>query len=74
MTEKNKKVFFTLREAAEYLNEAEATVRDWVARRIIPHYKRGRRLQFNIEEIIVWDRRRNYRPTLEERMAGNAKR
>lgn len=59
--------FWNLEEVARYLNEAPPTVREWVARRRIPFYKRGRRLQFNIDEIKKWDRESNYRPTLSER-------
>jgi len=59
--------FWNLKEVASYLNESPATVREWVARRRIPFYKRGRRLQFNIYEIKKWDRESNYRPTLSER-------
>ena len=59
--------FWNLEEVATYLNESPATVREWVARRRIPFYKRGRRLQFNIDEIKKWDRETNYRATLSER-------
>ncbi len=59
--------FWTLKDCATYLNESPATVREWVARRRIPFYKRGRRLQFNIAEVKAWDREKNYRPTLSER-------
>jgi len=59
--------FWNLDDVATYLNESPATVREWVARRRIPFYKRGRRLQFNIDEIKNWDRESNYRPTLSER-------
>ena len=59
--------FWNLEEVATYLNESPATVREWVARRRIPFYKRGRRLQFNIDEIKEWDREANYRAPLSER-------
>jgi excisionase family DNA binding protein len=59
--------FLTLRELATYLNESPSTIRTWVAQRRIPHYKRGRRLQFNIDEIKEWDRENNYRAPLSER-------
>jgi|GEM_PF-1938926 len=68
---KVERAFWSLEEVAEYLNESPATVRDWVARRRIPFYKRGRRLQFRKDEIDAWDRERNYRPTLAERIAAN---
>jgi len=74
MGDKRNKVFFSLPEVCEYLNEAEGTVRSWVAKRLIPCYRRGKRLQFNIQEVEAWDTRRNRRATLEERAAGNAKR
>lgn len=60
------KVFWSLEEIADYLNESPATVRDWVARRKIPYYKRGRRLRFKIEEIEKWDREENHRPRLSD--------
>ena len=59
--------FWNLEDVASYLNEATSTIRTWVAQRRIPHYKRGRRLQFNIDEVKQWDAERNYRPTLSER-------
>jgi excisionase family DNA binding protein len=61
------RAFWSLEEVATYLNESPYTIREWVARRRIPFYKRGRRLQFNIDEIKEWDRESNYRPTLSER-------
>ncbi|MGD8718374.1 MAG: helix-turn-helix domain-containing protein [Candidatus Zixiibacteriota bacterium] len=61
------RAFWGVEEVAEYLNESPHNIYDWVARRRIPFYKRGRRLQFNIEEIKKWDRERNYRPTVAER-------
>jgi len=63
------RAFWDLTEVAEYLNESAHTIREWVARRRIPFYKRGRRLRFNIAEIKEWDRERNYRPTVAERFA-----
>lgn len=54
------RVFFGLNEISDYLNESPNTVRDWVQRRKIPFYKRGKRLQFNLEEIKTWDKKRNY--------------
>jgi excisionase family DNA binding protein len=61
------RAFWNLEEVATYLNESPHTIREWVARRKIPFYKRGRRLQFSIEEVKKWDRASNYRPTLSER-------
>ena len=60
----SEKVFWSLEEIAQYLNEAAGTIREWVARRKIPYYKRGRRLRFKIEEIEKWDREVNFRPPL----------
>ena len=60
----SEKVFWSLEEIAQYLNEAAGTIREWVARRKIPYYKRGRRLRFKIEEIEKWDREENFRPPL----------
>ena len=59
--------FWNLEDVATYLNESPATIREWVARRRIPFYKRGRRLQFNIDEIKAWDLESNYRAPLSER-------
>jgi excisionase family DNA binding protein len=61
------RAFWNLNDVAAYLNESPHTIREWVARRRIPHYKRGRRLQFNIAEIKAWDREANYRAPLSER-------
>ncbi|MGD8718570.1 MAG: helix-turn-helix domain-containing protein [Candidatus Zixiibacteriota bacterium] len=60
------KIFWSLEEISEYLNESPSTVREWVARRKIPYYKRGKRLKFKIEEIEKWDKEKNYRPPLYE--------
>jgi len=54
------KIFLTIDELAEYLNEAVGTIREWVLQRRIPFYKRGRRLQFKLQEIIKWDEERNH--------------
>jgi excisionase family DNA binding protein len=58
------KVFCSLEDISQYLNESPSTVREWVARRKIPHYKRGKRLQFKLAEIEKWDREVNYRTPL----------
>ena len=52
--------FVFLEEIAIYLNESPSTIRDWCQRKKIPFYKRGKRLQFNLEEIKAWDKERNY--------------
>ena len=49
------KAFWTIKEVAEYLSESHYTIYDWVARKKIPYYKRGRNLRFNINEIQEWD-------------------
>jgi len=61
------KAFWNLQEVATYLNESPYTIREWVARRRIPFYKRGRRLQFRIDEVKKWDREVNYNAPLSER-------
>jgi excisionase family DNA binding protein len=61
------RAFWNLDDVATYLNESPHTIREWVARRRIPFYKRGRRLQFNIDEIKRWDREANYNAPLSER-------
>ncbi len=43
-----------IEEVATILNEKVNTVRDWVARKRIPCYKPGKRLQFSLEEIAEW--------------------
>jgi len=60
----SEKVFWSLEETAQYLNESPSTLRTWVAQRKIPFFKRGRRLRFKIEEIKKWDGEVNYRPAL----------
>ncbi len=57
---KNDKVFLSIKEVAEFLNEPVGTIRAWVAARRIPYYKRGRRLQFKLEELIQWDEEKNH--------------
>lgn len=59
--EKPEKRFYTLEEIAEYLNESPFTIYYWCQIGKIPHYKRGKRLMFDLEEIIKWDKENNYR-------------
>ena len=59
------KVFLNIEELADYLNEPIGTIREWVARRKIPFYKRGRRIQFKLEDIIKWDEENNRVGTIE---------
>lgn len=55
------KAFVTLEEVAKYLIESTSTIPDWCQRRKIPHYKRSKRLQFDLEDIKKSDRENNYR-------------
>jgi len=54
--------FANVMEIAKILNESPFTIRDWKNRGKIPFFKRGRRLQFDVEEIMKWDQECNYHP------------
>ena len=56
------KKFVGVKELARILNERLGTIYHWVQQRKIPHFRRGRLLQFDLEEIEKWDKENNYRP------------
>lgn len=49
-----KKKYMNVIECAEYLGLQPCTIYKYVSLRIIPHYKIGRRLLFDVEEIDTW--------------------
>ena len=48
---------FTLKEAAEYLEVAEITVRRWVKNKLIKSKKIGKNIVFDVDELKVFNRR-----------------
>lgn len=40
--------------AAQYLGLSESTVRKYVSRRLLDHYKVGRLVQFSINDLDAW--------------------
>lgn len=49
--------YLTLEQAAVFLNAKVGTLRVWVRRRGVPHYKPGRNLLFRQAELESWMRR-----------------
>ncbi len=49
---------FTLKEAAEYLEVAEITVRRWVKERLLPHRKIGKNYVFDADELKAFKKAR----------------
>lgn len=45
---------FSVREAAEYLNIAEWTLRSWISQKRIPYVKLGSRTLFDINDLNKW--------------------
>lgn len=59
-----------IEEAAAYLKMAKQTVYSMVSRRLLPYFKRGKRVFFRREELLSWlERGRKY--TKEEIQSGN---
>lgn len=53
----NKKEVLTSTEAAQYLGLSKARLYKLTSERLIPHYKSGRLVYFNREELIAWMQR-----------------
>ena len=67
---KVEKAFITFDDLVLYTSLPVGTLRDYVARKTIPHYKVGRRLVFKLAEIDAW-LAEHYRPTIAERIAAH---
>jgi len=48
----------TVKDLCEYLKIGENTVRNWIRTSQIPHYKVGRLVRFDLQEIKTWMKRR----------------
>jgi excisionase family DNA binding protein len=46
--------YYTISQLSSLLNVPIKTIRHWVYRREVPHYKIGRHLRFNAQEIQKW--------------------
>ena len=44
----------SLEEIAQHLGVSKDTVRAWIKKNIIPHYKIGRQYKFKISEVDSW--------------------
>jgi excisionase family DNA binding protein len=42
------------RDAAQYLGISESTVRKFLMRRLLPHYKLGKVVRFSINDLDAW--------------------
>lgn len=51
MTEKNFPKLYNYKEAAEFLNLAESTLRIWMCRKYLPHFKIGKKVRFSEEHL-----------------------
>jgi len=49
-----KEHLMTMGEVAEYLQCSVSTVRRWVARGRVPHYRMGRMIRFRRGEVDAW--------------------
>ena len=43
-----------IQKIAEILDTSPKTIYDWTATRKIPHYKLGRLVKFDIDEVMAW--------------------
>ena len=59
--------WFNLKELCEYLPDrpARQTVYGWISQRAIPHYKKGKKLQFLKSEIDEWLKTDKHKTTSE---------
>ena len=46
--------YLTLEQAAVYLQAPPATIRGWMRRKGLPHYKPGKRVLFRARELDRW--------------------
>ena len=47
---------------AELLDVKERTVREWVAKKVVPYHKLGRLVRFNLQEVRKWYHSREVAP------------
>ena len=70
--EKNNTEIMNIEEAAVYLKMAKQTVYSMISRRILPYFKRGKRVFFRRAELLTWlEKGRKY--TKEEIQSDNFK-
>jgi excisionase family DNA binding protein len=58
-----------IRAAAKLANLAVPTIRRLIAQKQFPHYRSGRKLWFNTDDIIRWRESCHYLPTSENEVA-----
>ncbi len=44
----------SIEKIAEILDTSPKTIYDWTATRRIPHYKLGRLVKFDVDEVMAW--------------------
>jgi len=44
----------TLEEVADHLGVSKDTVRNWIRKEVIPHYRVGKQYRFKLSEIDKW--------------------
>ena len=58
------KKYISVKELAEYISIKPSTIYAWVHEGYIPHYKIGRLVRFNMEEIERWIKKRKAKSIL----------
>lgn len=56
--ENNKPKFLDVKSVAYMFDLHPQTIYTWVRRKRIPHYKVGGVIRFNVDELIVWAKKR----------------
>lgn len=44
----------TLEEVADHLGVSKDTIRNWIRKEVIPHYRVGKQYRFKLSEIDKW--------------------
>jgi len=44
----------TLEEVSEHLGVSKDTIRNWIRKEVIPHYRVGKQYRFKLSEIDKW--------------------
>lgn len=44
----------TLEEVADHLGVSKDTIRNWIRKEVIPHYRVGKQYRFKLSEIDEW--------------------
>lgn len=52
--QKSEESFLNLKQAASFLQVPESTLYSYTSKRLIPHYKRGKRLVFKQNDLVLW--------------------